>query len=95
VVKQNDIGSHVLDLPVLAIKRGLGRMDEQAEHKCSNGCDAASAEPHNILCVVGEMVAWQCAPKEYSDKYTTHDGGERHQRQSYGAHDLPSGCGAP
>jgi hypothetical protein len=25
---------------------------------------SAGAEPHNILCVVGEMVAWQCAPKE-------------------------------
>jgi hypothetical protein len=37
---------------------------EQAEHKCSNGCDEAGAEPHNILCVVGEVVAWQCAPKE-------------------------------
>jgi hypothetical protein len=54
----------VLDLPVLAIKRVLAEEMEQAEHKCSNGCDEAGAEPHNILCVVGEVVAWQCAPKE-------------------------------
>jgi hypothetical protein len=41
-----------------------GYQTRSAEHKCSNGCDEAGAEPHNILCVVGEMVAWQCAPKE-------------------------------
>jgi len=54
----------------------------------SNSSDAASTEPHYILCLVGQMMVRQCAPKEYSDDDAVGDNGEL----DHGHDDLECGC---
>jgi hypothetical protein len=67
-------------LAALGIVRTLGRGDEQTEHEGSDRSDKASAEPDNVLCVVGQMMVRKRTAKERSDEYAAEYQSERDQR---------------
>jgi hypothetical protein len=49
VVEQDYVGSKLLDLCALGVKRTLRRRNQQAKDKRSNGCNEPRAKPHDIL----------------------------------------------
>src|SRR4029453_9586475 len=51
LIEQNDIGSQLLNLSDLCIKRGLRRSNQEPKHKCSYCSNKTRAELQQVLCI--------------------------------------------
>jgi hypothetical protein len=69
----------MLHLTTLGVIRTLGGRNQQAEHQRSDCSDEASAEPDDVLCIVGEMIPRKRPAKKRSGERAAQDDRERDQ----------------
>ena len=71
----------MLDLTALCAVRAFGRGDQQAKHERRNRADEAGAQPHNVLGIVGEMMARQGLSQQRPGQRSTKDDHEPNHGQ--------------
>src|SRR5262249_10794011 len=67
LIEQNDIGSQLLNLGNLCIKRGLRRSNQEPKHECGYCSDKTRAEPHHVLCIGAQVVVAQLITQQHTD----------------------------
>src|SRR5215510_10733350 len=67
LIEQNDIGSQLLNLSNLCIKRGLRRSNQEPKHECSYCSNKTRAKPHHVLCIRAQVVARHLTTQQHAD----------------------------